>query len=141
MLGGAASFPARCPRLHPCGPGKHQPHIRGDGHSLLTYWLQRTVGSHLVPSQDSCVFWGVGLREARPGARPQGLPRDQLGSPGKPSGHRSGDETPSCLAQGPGDSRLEQVRRRGAGRSLCVKVAACVRLALSLWLERPVGPD
>lgn len=106
-----------------------------------TYWLQRTVGSRLVPSQDSCVFWGAGLQEARPGARPQGLPRDQLGSPGKPSGHRSGDETPSCLAQGPGDSRLEQARRRGASRSLCVKAAACIWPASSLWLEWPAGPD
>ena len=130
MLGGAASFPARRPRLRPCGPGERQPHVRRDGRGLLDpsaaedSWIMawsplRTAG-----------FWGVGLREARPGARLRGLPRDQLGSPGKPSGHRSGVwGEPAGAGQEAG----------GLGVSLCESSSVCPASPISV--ERPEGPD
>lgn len=126
--------------LTSCGPGKRLQPTSGDGHSLLDLLAASAAGCALGHLSGQC-FWEWAFE--RPGwhQAPGAPQRPARLSGGKPSGHRSGARTPSCLARGPGDSRPEQVRRQGARWVLCVKAAAYVQPASSLWLERPVGPD
>ena len=88
-----------------------------------TYRLQRTAGSWLGHLSGQLVSgeWAF--------ERPNLVP----GSGVSPETSWALLESPRGTAQGSGESRPEQVRRRVAWGSLCVRAAACVRPAASLW--------
>lgn len=89
------------------------------------------LGHGLVTSQDSCVSgeWAF--------ERPDLVP----GSGVSPETSCALLESPRGTAQGSGESRPEQVGRRVARGSLCVRAVAYVQPAPSLWSSRRAQTD